>query len=691
MKRPFALFGFTLFFAVLTLFFIGRADTAFLLLVIFSLLLVISLLFKRIRQESSLPIVLVSAVVSCLLFLAFGNDKAFVQSLEGKGVRVEARVYEAPYRKSINSRYYVVCSLKSVDGKRTRGKLRLSFLPEEDGIAPDSLEIGNRISFTGRVYVPGEGDERIERYFAAENILLGAYNPEGVTVSEPDIRGIGYAFQKIRTFVAQRLSFYFSDNVAGVLVGILTGDKSCLDTEVYNSFRESGIAHIMAVSGLHLSVWVFFLGSFHGAEGRFSKLRYILLIFVTVFIMLLAGMSESVKRAGFMSLVYLLGKVGKRKSDSLNNLGIAVSVLIAVNPACVMSVSLQLSFLSTLSILTLGRAYMKKVRELLGGEKINTPLRKLMRLCFNSFCISISVLVFTFPVLIYAFRGISAVSAFVNILLIPVVTPLLVLTGVFVIFSSVSFLALPFGFIVKMMTEYVIFVSSVFTGLKNAFLLFEYETLPLYICAFLIVALFSFLMLCKKPKGKKLVGFCCLVLCTALIFVYEKNEGSNKLRLETVNGESVCLFETKEKAVLFGDLPSYEKGILLSSLEERDKQLCFIADGDLSLTDVVNGSRITLEKEERQLFDGVGIAAEGEDTVILCDFNKILISRSTQLQQKKNYDIIINISKDGEGELFCCGKSFFLSAEGSLVLSLGKNSVNYVRGENSWQNLMKSS
>lgn len=638
-----------------------------------------------------LPLIFIAAALSCLLFLTFSQDKAVVQSLTGDNVSVEAVISQAPYRNSRSARYYTVCKLEKVGSESVSGKIRLSFSPDKDGIDPDSFVIGSKITFTGKVYVPGEGEKSIERYFASENILLGAYSPENVEITPERIKGIGYYFHRMRSYVASCLSFSLSDKVAGVLVGILTGDKSCLDDDLYKAFRDSGIAHLMAVSGLHLSVWVFFLSGVMSEGGRFYRLKYFLLLLATVFIMLLAGMSESVTRAGFMSIVYLTGKLGKRRSDGLNSLGIAVFVMIVLNPACVMSISLQLSFLSTLSILTLGKQYMKKSEKLFGGEKINTPLRKLLRLCFDSLCISICVLIFTFPVLIYAFGGISTVSAFVNILLIPVTTPLLVLTGVFVIVSKLSFIALPVSFAVNFISRYIIGVSQFFSGFKNAFLVFEYENLLLYLAGALPVLLFSLLLLKERFRKRAAVSCLCLVLCAVMITAYEINGEKIKIHLDKAGDEISCVLEDDGKAVLLRELSTYEKGLLESFLEERGAKLTseLKKEDGLSLRASSNGKRLFYCARRAELSENVSAEYFQGGIKLSCRSNNVYIFDADYLQQPEDCDIIIKIADDDI--ILTAGKeSFSLSEEKKLTVVFRKNSEFYVKGEGLWRNLMKS-
>lgn len=694
MKRPFALIGFTAFAVTLALACAGRSDITFCAFIGFTLLTGVAVFSGKSRQDMRLPLGLFAAALSCLLFLSVSNDKEFVQSLTGDNVYVEAVVCEAPYRKSNTKRHYAVCELKSVGGEKVKGKLRLSFSPGEDDIDADALQPGNSISFRGKVYIPGENDKSIERYFFAENILLGAYSAKDVSIIEPDVRGVNYRFYRLRVFVTDTVARAFPDKTAGVLVGILTGDKSCLDGELYKAFRKSGIAHLMAVSGLHLSVWVFFTGAMIPENSPLKKLRYILLILLTVFIMLLSGMSESVKRAGFMAIVHLSAGMFSRRSDGINNLGLAALLMIIYNPACVLSVSFQLSFLATLAILTLGKAYMKKGEKIFGGKEINTLPRKLMRLCFDSFCVSISVLIFTFPVLIVSFGGISTVSAFVNLLLIPVTTPVLVLTGFYVLIYPFSAVSYPVGFAVKAITDYIIAVSKGFSQLDNSFIAFKSENLPLYLAGALLVILFSVLLLKSNLRKRALTVSVTLVISAVLIVCYEVGNEGMTVQLGKVGDEAVCVFQKDNKAVLYGELPSYEKSLLESQLEEKGAALSAeLKKGKtLSLKNSADGKRIFNGCESGEIFDGVTAEIFGDGIRVIYGENNICVFTSEHLQQLADCDIIIEIQNEGEKGFFIKSgeKTFSSEKEGRLTLVLKKYSGYAVRGEYSWRNLMKS-
>lgn len=686
MKRPFCAIGFTGFTVMLLLSLADSNLTACCVLFISALIGVFSLFRKNLRQALTVPVCFFTAAAACLLFLSFNSQKLAVQSLTGDALEVKATVAEAPYIKNENNRRYCVLELLSVDGKEASGRLRLSFSPEADGIDESRLEIGNRISFTGKVYVPGESEKSISRFFTGENILLGAYGARNVAVTESVQKGSSYCFQKLRDLVTEKLCYSFGGKTAGLLIGMLTGDKSSLDAKLYDTFRKTGLAHLLAVSGLHLSLWVYAVSALIPEKRKTAKLRTALLMSAVIFIMLLAGMSESVKRAGFMSLVFLSGKLLRQDCDSLNSLGFAVTVMLLYNPACVLSLSLQLSFLSTLGILTVGKLCIERSAVLFGGKKINSPSRRLMRYIADMFFISLSVLIFTSPVLIFSFGGISTVSAWVNMLISPVVSPLLICAGICVLLSSVPFLFYPVALFVKLLSAYVVFVTEIFAETENAFLVADSESIPLFIAAALITWL-SITAFLKSFKGRSLTVAVCIVVSSLLILSVRLYQGNDiKLHLTAYEDTLAFAVERDKKAVLLYDTDEYEKGIFVSALSEKGINAFYeLEDGDrLILKSLCDGKYIT-DESTLSVFDGFSVNITTGEKIIEAGGKYIHIFYGEALQYEPCCDIIIQIQKD-DVTVITENDRFSLKENSSLTLSVRQ----IMRGEGSWLNLMKS-
>lgn len=694
MKRPFVIIGFTGFACLLLLNFFSDVNQAFIILVISAITGVLSLFGKNFRQAMTVPVFLFTAAFACLLFISAENDRNLAQSLIGDKVSVEATVSQSPYFKKDRGRYYCVLDMKKIAGEKANGKLRLSFSTEGDGIEKEMLEIGNKVSFTAKVYIPGEDTESISRYFTGEEIYLGAYGTESFSYSKPVIRSLNYYFDLIRNFVSDKFSYAFPDKIAGLLTSMLTGDKSILDDEVYSNFRISGAAHLLAVSGLHLSVWVFSLGSLIPESDRKSKIKFLFLLIAVVFIMLLAGLSESIKRAGFMSIIFLLGKLAGRKSDSINSLGLAVFIMIILNPTCVLSISLQLSFLSTLAILTIGLSVMKRTDEIFKTMLHSSPGRKALKICIDNFYISISVLLFTGYVLVKSFGGISTVTALSNIILVPLFTPLLFLSGIYIILSPISAVSYPLALIIKVISSLVIFITEKCALIPKAFLPFSSDTLPLYAVAVIIIIFLITVVLKRDLRNKVPFTLCILIICIAVISFYHiRSTPQIKLYFYNINSTLVTAIENNGEAVIYTDVSDYEKDIAVSNLDKEGVIVTsFIESSADSLRLYSFESGKTKERgRDINLFTDLTARENCSYTEFYIYGKYICKFHSQPLQYADGYDIIIVNPKSDTNklELTLDGKSFLFEEGKGFVLTVKEDGEIILRGESSWLNLMK--
>lgn len=521
MKRPFCVIGFTMVTVLWCLSLFERTDLAFCGFFLFASAFIFASLNKNFRKNLTVPVGLFCGALSCLLFFSFYTDKAKVQAFDKEVVSLKATVCQAPYFKKSSGKNYAVADIVSINETKLNGKVRIYYSFKNETLEPANFEIGNTLSFNAKVYTTSNENSSISRYFTGKRIFIVAGIYDSLNVETPSHRPVTYYFAKLKKYINDRLLFSFDRETAGLLSAILTGDKGLLSQEIVTDFQRTSASHLLSVSGLHLSLWVMILSMAIKDTDRLRKPKNMLLIAAVVFIMLLAGMSESVTRAGFMALVHLISKCQKRTADSLNSLGIAVFLMVIFNPACVMSVSFQLSFLSTLSILTLAKHLIEGSRKVIRINSSFPFVKKTVTVLTESFCISLSVLIFTAPVLIYCFGGISSVSALTNAILIPISAPLLFCTGLYLILSFAKPIALPINFITTVLAKYVIYTIKFLSKLKNAFIPFEWEYALLYLAGVILITAICVILL-KKHKGKRpLIAALSLAVSIVCILIFE--------------------------------------------------------------------------------------------------------------------------------------------------------------------------
>lgn len=139
-----------------------------------------------------------------------------------------------------------------------------------------------------------------------------------------------------------------SSEKCGLLIGMLFGDKSSLEEELYESFQKNGIAHILAVSGIHVNlVYLYISRCFKGRpKTRRSGLSLLFLLFYAA----LAEFSPSVVRASLMIAIHILGSLCLQRYDFFNAICFSCFLQILYNPYTIFHVGFQLSYLAVFSL-----------------------------------------------------------------------------------------------------------------------------------------------------------------------------------------------------------------------------------------------------------------------------------------------------------------------------------------------------
>lgn len=193
----------------------------------------------------------------------------------------------------------------------------------------------------------------------------------------------------------------------GFAKGLLLGDDSDLSFSQENDFQSSGIRHVIAVSGLHVSILFSVVYLLTGKKSTLTLLvgLPVLLLFAAV-----AGFTPSVVRACIMQGLMILAMAAQREYDPANALGTAVLVLLLLNPLTAASVSFQLSVASTAGIY----AFSGRIRDR-WLQKRKKPGR-LLRWLIGSVSVSLGATVTTVPLCALHFGTVGVVSVITNLL-----------------------------------------------------------------------------------------------------------------------------------------------------------------------------------------------------------------------------------------------------------------------------------
>lgn len=254
-------------------------------------------------------------------------------------------------------------------------------------------------------------------YYSAgsRGVFLYAYEAGHISLTGTEKTPLRFYPVILRHGLLELMNSLFPEDTAGFAKALLLGEDSGIDYATDAAFKISGIRHIIAVSGLHVSI---LCGAIYFVTGRRRYLTSILGIWVLLCFAAVAGFTPSITRACIMTCLVMLALLFNREYDGPTALAFAALVMLIVNPVTIISVSFQLSFGCMMGIFL----FSEKIRKWLlspgklGEAKGKGIKARMKRWIAGSVSISIGAMPFTVPLTAYYFGMVSLVSVFTNLL-----------------------------------------------------------------------------------------------------------------------------------------------------------------------------------------------------------------------------------------------------------------------------------
>lgn len=376
----------------------------------------------------------VTGVVASLFFLLLGGVGASMarQHLHcawpPREAVYEARVMDAPQRRarSMLCEMEVTAVRDSSAWHRVERKV-LAYMQPTAGA--DSLKAGDVVCFRGRVKPPRNFSDDLDFDYARYVTLQGAAGT--VYLPEEDWRRAGEDSLTLRermlhlrhTLLKEYMRPAFEGDALGVLSALTLGDKRGLSEEARAAYTDAGAAHVLALSGLHVGVIYAMLAFLMRGVLRRRDLRWLrelLTIAVLWLFALMVGMSASVVRAVTMCTLYILSRWMSGDSDSINVLSLSALAMLLVRPLYLFDVGFQLSFMAMAAIL-----WLEPHLEVLFHR---SSLHPILAYPVGVVCMSLAAQLGTFPLTLYHFGTFPAYFLVTNLIVIPYLYVVLMLT-----------------------------------------------------------------------------------------------------------------------------------------------------------------------------------------------------------------------------------------------------------------------
>ncbi|MFK8269960.1 ComEC/Rec2 family competence protein [Capnocytophaga stomatis] len=341
--------------------------------------------------------------------------------------------------------------LISADNQEIGGKL-LTFFPKDslnkaDFQRDEFITVSAKLTSIPAPKNPYQFDykaymQRQEVFWKANVVSYKIHNE----LKGSSVRGFA---EKIRTKMFSILDSNFSKETASLLKTLLLGNRKDLDENTYQNYIDAGAVHILAISGLHIGIItaiLLFLLQKLPNFGIWKKLRFVLLLFFLWSFAFLAGLSPSVLRAVTMFSFIGISLMLSKQQGRFDALMFSMLLLLLINPNYLYEVGFQLSYLAVFSILIF-YPWM---------EKRWQPKTKLLKSIWSLFLVGISAQIVILPISLYYFHQFPFLFFVSNLLLVPLLSPVLIL----------GFLALILGFF-GVLPSFLVFLLEKIINLMN--------------------------------------------------------------------------------------------------------------------------------------------------------------------------------------------------------------------------------
>jgi len=363
------------------------------------------------------------------------------------------------------------------------------------------------------------------------------------------------AIFKVRKYIDSKITSLHNSQTAGLLRGLILADRSRIDEEIKTDFINTGVTHILSVSGLHVGyIFIIFTVLF----GRFEIFkRSILIIIGLILFMCLTGFFASVFRSVVMATVLILSQISNRSTNIFNSIAIAAFIVLGINPDELFDAGFQLSFVAVLSIAVI----YPMIEEFLKTYKIKSLIIKYILLFMG---VSLSAQLGTLPLTLIYFGKLSIVSLITNLFVIPI-SGLIVGIGILTILISdlVPFIASIYASANDMLTFVMYKFVSFASDFKYSFLpIRNFSLTDTIIFYSSIVLLIVGIKKISTLKGK--IIFSVLVIMNTIFFSQLDNDElfkDGKLNLMVIdlnNGSSTLIkFPNGKTALIDGGYASF--------------------------------------------------------------------------------------------------------------------------------------
>jgi competence protein ComEC len=350
--------------------------------------------------------------------IAFYNDRDYE-------VFVTGMVAEMPdYRDTYTNLRIKVSGVDTGDGDYPVSGFVLVRVPENQ-----EYHYGQFLRLRGNLKTPPENEDfSYQDYLARSGVYSYMTNAEATVL--PD-EGGNFFLKGVYTLKEKSLAVIykiFPDPEASLLAGILLGVDTGLPKDIQDAFKNTGTAHIIAISGFNIAIIAgIFITLFSQIFG--PRLGAILAIAGIAFYTLLVGAEAAVVRAALMGTLSIFAKQVGRRNLGLNTLAFVALLMAFANPLTLWDVGFQLSFFATLGLILYAEPLSIFAQTIISRLWSPDIAQKIIQPLSDFVLLTLAAQITTIPIMAYHFQRISLISFVANPFILPAQPAVMILGG----------------------------------------------------------------------------------------------------------------------------------------------------------------------------------------------------------------------------------------------------------------------
>ena len=501
-------------------------------------------LFFKGKPRLAAAIILISLVVGLAWSYVYTQSHFVPASLYNeKTEHVTARVVSAPVPTAYGAKVNV--KIMTDEGREIK---TLLYMNANSAV----VTVGDEIEFTAKFSLSDSVHGEKTNYYTADGVFLRATLSGGIEITGHKSSPFAVLPRMAKAF-SDKIAESFGPKYSPFLRAFLINDHEALneDGALVGALSNSGVSHIVAISGMHIA----FLAGFLNSVVRRKRLLAAVCIPVLFLFSAMVEFTPSITRAAVMQSLLMIAPLLKRENDAVTSLSFSLFILTAINPFSVNSVGMQLSFASTLGIVL----FTPRLNLEIESRVIDKPVyqkripKTIISFISGSLSSTAGALVFTIPLMAIHFGTVSLIAPLTNLLTL---WPVSVLFCSSLLVALIGFFYLPlsafFAGVVSLIVRYIIGVVTLLGRLPFASFYVSNTYFLIWLCYVYVTAV---VLVALKAKLRQLIfPICSVVISLCCVIVFTVSAGAKSdfsvTALDVGQGQSVVVLSGGFSAVI---------------------------------------------------------------------------------------------------------------------------------------------